>query len=209
MKICVQCLYSNSWLEIAKIVVPNLVGYCRRYDYTWNIQSFHNWPSDFGFQKLVQIQNIFKSNEADVVFAVDADLMITNYKKRIEDFLTDEHDFFICKDFNGINAGVFAIRNTEWSYGFINYLLSTRGEEGVYCEQDAISLYMKDFPNNDKIKIVDHPAFNSYLYELYPEIPPQTREQGQWYEWDSFLLHLPGIGMEKRLSILQNTPVLL
>jgi len=210
MRLCIQCLYSTSWLEIAKVTVPNITAYARTHGFGWNIQSFPNWPSDYGFQKIIHILEQFDTNEYDFVMSVDCDCLFTNFKKNVRQYLDKDHDLFICEDYNGLNAGVFCIRNSEWSKGFLKYLLYTRGEEGVHGERDAINHYMREFPNSEKIKILPQQTMNAYLYDLYPSIPKtELVKDGEWCEFSSLLLHLPGIGMQKRLDILNNTPVLL
>jgi hypothetical protein len=193
---------------MADIVLPNLQAYCKRHGYEYRFVCFPEpCESDFGFRKLTGILDLF--NEGfDVVVSFDLDLLITNHNYKIEQFLTDEHDFFICKDYNGINAGSFIVRNSGWLVGFLDWLLRCRGIDKIHCEQDAIAYYMRLFPNDEKIKILPHPSINSYLYENYPDIPQQTHERGQWQPTD-FILHLPGLGMETRLDIMKKTPIIL
>lgn len=208
MRVVLQCLYSESWLDIAKVVVPNIVGYARKHDYLWNIQCFKDYPSDFGYEKFRQIKDLFDSGETDVVVSLDCDLLITNYNKKIEDFLNESHDFYITYGANTYNAGVFILKKSEWAYWFIDYILSKQGKLNMHCEQDAIIEYIREFGTKD-ICIVPHPSFNSFNYRLYPEWPEvRSREEGCWALGD-FILHLPGIGMEQRLNIIKNIPVIL
>lgn len=208
MRICLQCLYSESWIGLAKIVVPNIVGYARRYGYTWNIQCFKDCPSDFGYEKLRQIKSIFYNGEADVVVSLDCDLLITNYNYGIEKFLTPGKDFYITYGANTYNAGVFILRKSEWAYKFIDYVLSKQGQEGMHCEQDAIVEYIKEFGTKD-ICVLPHPSINSFDYTLYPEWPDvRSQEEGCWHP-GNFILHLPGVAMDQRKEILSSTPVIL
>jgi len=206
MKICFQLIYTADWVDLAKITVPNIVNYCRKHGYDWNIQSIQGRYS--GYLKILNIQSLFAANDADVIVSLDCDTLITNYNIKIEDYLDDTHSFFICEDYNGLNAGVFVIKNSKWSADFLSYILQCEGQSGMYCEQDAILSYMKSFPNNENIKILPHPSINSYLYESYPEIPPQSHEQGQWVEGD-YILHLPGMDNQTRIKILTQIPILL
>lgn len=197
MSITVLILYTTSWQSLADMVIPNAKMYCDKNNYTLQVLEYNEpYPSDFGFNKIIEINNLF-NNSTKIVWSLDLDALITNKNIKIEDFLDDEHDFFICKDYNGINAGSFILRKSKWSENFINYILEQRNK--VYCEQDAIESYLDEFPNDEKIKILNHPSINSYLYELYPEIPKQTHEQGNW-EIGDFVLHLPGMNMSKRVE---------
>jgi len=89
MRITLQMLYTKSWRDIAKITVENIVNYCVKHGYNWNIQWLDE-PYD-AFEKIRHIQRLFEANEADVVMSLDCDLMITNYTVKVEDFL-DEYD---------------------------------------------------------------------------------------------------------------------
>jgi len=200
-------LYTKGWLDIAKITMPNVVNYCRKHNYLWNIQCIDE-PYD-AFEKIKQIQGIFERDEADVVMSMDCDCLVTNYTKKIESLLNDKYHFYISKDYNGINAGVFICKNTEWCKWFLSESLELKGEPKIYCEQDAFSAMIRNLNMfADKVCFLRQGTINAYQYELYSEIPPQTEEQGQWVEGKSFILHLPGVSMGLRQQILSNTKVI-
>lgn len=206
---CVQLLYTKSWTKLSDIVVPALTKYCIKHGYKTNIKEVQE-PFD-GFEKLREIKRIFENNEADVVLSIDCDALITNFNVTIESLISDRI-LNLSKDYNNWNCGVFIMQNAVWAIPFIELLLSKSGKQGIYCEQDAII----DWVNSESLEDVYHvinqiPQYkvNSYLYESYPEIPPQTEEQGQWVQGESFILHLPGIGMDKRIEILKNTKITL
>lgn len=199
--ICLQMLYTKSWVELAKVTTPNIVNYCLKHGYSWNIQCI-DAPYD-AFEKIRQIQKIFSNDEADVVWSLDCDVLITNYTKKVEDYLDEENKLFLCKDYNGINCGSFIVVKSEWSLQLLEKIIYYSKYDDIYCEQDALQRYMK-IRGCENIRKLPHPSINSYLYENYPEIPTQTHEQGQWNIGD-FILHLPGIGMEERFKILNET----
>ena len=146
MRICLQLLYTEGWVNLAKIIVPNIVNFCRKHGYTWNIQCFPEpCPSDFGYEKLRQIKNIFDNNEADVVWSVDCDLLITRYDWKVEDLINDKDSFYITYGANTYNAGSFIFKKSEFTYWLIEHLLSKQGQDGMHCEQDAICDYIKEF----------------------------------------------------------------
>jgi len=210
MRICLQLLYTEGWVNLAKIIVPNIVNFCRKHGYTWNIQCFPEpCPSDFGYEKLRQIKNIFDNNEADVVWSVDCDLLITRYDWKVEDLINDKDSFYITYGANTYNAGSFIFKKSEFTYWLIEHLLSKQGQDGMHCEQDAICDYIKEF-GVESICILPHPTINSFMYPLPPEWPDVIKEKdGNWLEGSSYVLHLPGISMQDRYRILSSTPVIL
>jgi hypothetical protein len=200
MKICILILCTESWQELADIVLPNVERYCSRYHYSF----FFNKQKEYdGFDKIRAIKKTFERGDFDIIWSLDCDTLITNHTIRIDDFIEDKFDFYICEDYNGINAGSFIVKNTIEGNWFMNWLMPMKGDVGIYCEQDAIKHYMRLLPEERdvEIKVLPHPSINSYLYQNYLEIPPQTHEEGQWQPND-FLLHLPGLSMDKRLAIL-------
>lgn len=206
MRIFVVVIYTESWKPIADIVLPVLHKYCATHGYG-HVEMCYPEPykSNFGYNKLRWIKDLFEYNYINAVWSLDLDTLLTNHKIRVEDFLDEQHDLFITKDVNNINAGSFIIRNTIWAQGFIDYCLEQDGKEN--CEQDAFVKYMNEY-RDEKICLLPHPSINSYDYTLYPEHNVTSREEGHWHHGD-FLLHLPGISMMERLNVLSNTPVIL
>ncbi len=192
---------------MSSVVLPVWDTYCHKHKHNLYTTIYDEWQSDSGYNKLIKAKQIFNAGFCSSVWCIDLDAKPTNLNINVKDYLDDEHDFYITKDYNGLNGGSFIIKKSEWSYKFIDWLLQCRGKEKMYCEQDAIAYYMKLFPNHEKIEILPQNTINSYKYGLYPEIPPQTEEQGQWVEGKSLVLHLPGVGIEKRIEILKNTPI--
>jgi hypothetical protein len=201
MRICILILYTEGWSEIAKIVLPNVKEYCDKHGYSLDAILYRDseYKSDFGYKKLTEIKRLLKN--FDIVWSLDMDTLITNHNYKVEDFL-GEHDFYITKDVNGINGGSFIVKNSAWSIAFLDICGLQKGLEGMHCEQDAINYYYPNF--KDYIKILPHPSINSYKYELYPEF--KLPQEGQWEEGD-FVLHLPGLSIERRIKELKKTKI--
>lgn len=201
MTVAIQILFTSGWKELADLVLPVAKSYCEKHGYKFINVEYPEYPSDFGYNKLRWVINLFKEN-IDIVWCLDLDTMITNHIIRVEEFIDKENNFWICKDLNGINAGSFIIKKSEWSLIFLEYLLNQQGKENMHCEQDAIREYINTHDDHS-IKILPHPSINSLLYENYPEFNNVTETQGQWQK-GNFVLHVPGIGYEKRKEILTN-----
>jgi len=209
-KIAITILYSFAWKEVADICVPIAKDYADKNDYIIEALEFPEWKSDSGYNKLDLIKDIFKYNEADVIWSIDCDTLITNHNIKVEQFIDEEHSLFICNDINGINAGSFIIRKTEWSEKFIDYCLGQKGKQGMYCEQNAFEAFIENHPSEAKqhIKLLPHPSINSYRYDLYPQFENITSEKdGNWHE-GNLLLHLPAMGTNQRLEILKSTKII-
>jgi hypothetical protein len=207
LNLAIQTIYTSDWQPIADIVLRNFWEYADRHGYKLVVRRYAPPYPNIGFQKLVEILDLFENNKCDIVWQLDLDSIITNHQIPVERYINDVHEVFITSGVNGINAGSFLIKNSQWSKGFIEYLLKQQGREGIHCEQDAIADYMKEY-NKNPIKIVPHPSFNSFDYSLYPEHQEVRLEtEGHWHE-GNLLLHLPGIGMDKRQEILKNQKII-
>jgi hypothetical protein len=207
--ICILVLYTEGWSNIAGIVLPNIKAYAKKYGYTLRHECFPEpYPSDFGYKKLEKTQALLDEG-FEAVWNLDLDTLITDMNFKVDDWLNVQDSLFITESVNGINAGSFILMNTQWSRWFINECLKRRGDEGVYCEQDAMNDFIKEYGWNN-ICIMPHPSINSFRYDLYPE-HPEIREvkDGHWVEGSSFVLHLPGISMSDRYRILSTTKITL
>ncbi len=210
-KIIVAILYTESWKDIAAITCSNAKKYCDKHGYEFESLEYPEpCKSDFGYGKLELIKEIFRANEADIVWSMDCDTLICRHDIRIEDLLDNEHDAYFTKDYNGLNCGSFIFKNTECSKELLELALGMKGKLNMHCEQDAFSevlLKSSILHIIDRVKILPQSSINSYMYELYQEIPPQTEEQGQFIPGKSFVLHLPGLGLEHRHQILSTTKI--
>jgi hypothetical protein len=206
MRVKVLCHYTPSWKEIADITTPVLQAYCNKHGYVMSAYECTAYQQYNGKEKLKHI--LQELELGDVAMVIDADAIVTNMDVTIESFIDSEHDFYVTKHVGHVNCGVFLVRLTPWSINLLLDLQDNIGKERIYCEQDALIQYMREHPQDKKIKIVPHPAFNSLKYEHYPEHKNIVGMPEDWNE-KSFIMHLPGLSMSKRKELLTNTPVIL
>lgn len=208
MKIAILTIYSTpSWQEIVDLTFKNTWEYCDRWGYEFRSVPYPDpVKSDLGYEKIVNIQKLFNKEHFDLIWSIDGDAIITNHQIPISRYIDDDHDMFVTTTPDKINCGSFIIKNTEWSYDFLNWIMKQRGHEGMHCEQDAVVRFCEEYPKNP-IKILGHPSINSLMYNEYPEYPSIIKaEDGQWAE-DCLLLHLPAIGIERRKQLLSEAKI--
>jgi hypothetical protein len=212
MTIGVLTSYYANYKSLADLVIPNLQGYCKKNDYVFYNYMLPEGGLHFSFKRMKMLRELLNYG-ADVILCTDIDILITNYNTKIERFLDSEHDFYITKDVNGINAGNFIIKNTDWSKSFLDFILSK--VDSFENDQCVIEAIHNDPEWKDKIKILSHPSVNSYPYDLYAPswgaigdriIERPTHEEGDWKAGD-FLIHLPGMTLDKRIEILKGVEV--
>ena len=149
--------------------------------------------------------------------SIDLDTLIANHETKIQDFIYLGKSLHICRDINGINAGVFILKNNEWADDFIQFVLSYEGQ--MDCEQNAIDHYMEKWPHDEQIKILPHPSINSYPMDYYAPsygkigykrgdiVERPEHEEGD-FECGDFICHVPGHTIPKRLEILKSIKII-
>lgn len=203
MKVVLHTHYTKKWQELADIVIPNTQKYCTKNGYDFLVEKYNDGNVDF--VKTKTALQLLK--DYDVVFCLEADMLITNHSVRIESFIDNKHSFFICNDVNGINGGSFIAVKGKYAEVFLentnNPIYGFKTEQN-YWEVNAI-----DHPD---VKILTHPSINSIPYQYYAPsygkigfkeggiVIMPTHEEGCWQVGD-FVSHLPGMTLEKRIEL--------
>lgn len=201
--ITVFAYYTPNFQALAAVTLPNILRYCLRHGYGVHIhfdQAHAEDPRPFGFRKTeAALACLQRMGHGDILCVLDIDLLITNQTIRLESFVTPEHDLFFTHDINGLNAGVYLARAAYGTTKFFETVLGLVGKPGVHGEQDAIRDALLISAFGQLCKIVQHPSFNSFMYAEYGKT--MEHHQGEFHLGD-FILHLPGIGMDRRIEIL-------
>jgi len=135
----------------------------------------------------------------DYMVWIDADVMIMNNERRIEEFISlvpDDAFLFIGRDFNNLNSGVFIIRNCAEAFQFLDEVWSkTEYLNHEWWEQAAmIDLYPK---YRRHIRVLPHKyisIMNAYDYRIDPKV--------HWKPGD-FCIHFAGVHQADILKQLQ------
>ncbi len=123
----------------------------------------------------------------DWLFYIDLDTVIVDHSVRLEEFVDPRYDLVIGVDMNGINTGVFFLRNSTWSR-LLYAEAWTRTEERnshVWFEQAALMALMAEGHGiRNHMKLVPQEVFNTYLG------PAEAMPKGQ----RPFIVHFAGRG---------------
>lgn len=194
---------SENYQLVADLTIPGREYYCAKFGYRHLIHngSYHDARLYWAVQRLHLIYDYLFAgvNDVDLVWALNPQSLITSHKVPVTQFLDSEHDFFIHEDINGLNAASFIIRKTEWSKRWLEMIINEATKSNdCWHEQRAMINHYKDAEWAGKIKVLAHPAINSYQYARYgrgPETP------GNWQK-GQLVLSLPGITFTERLSFI-------
>ncbi|GJJ75710.1 hypothetical protein EMPS_08068 [Entomortierella parvispora] len=123
--------------------------------------------------KIKMIKDELAKDDHDWIFWMDTDALFANMDIRLERFIDNRYPFIATKDYYCFNAGVFFLKNDDWSRKFIDIVWSKL--EAYNHEQDwMIGVLEKtaELEEHKKVKYLPQCSFNSYwkmkkLYEMY------------------------------------------
>ena len=176
--------------------------YCAKQGYTCIIGGEDFWDRErpIPWSKVPFLLDVLsKTEEGDLVFMSDADVLITNMDLRIEDhvapLLPSGKDLLLTIDSCGhINDGNILIRNTPWTRNFWKRVYEeTDLIYHVWWENAAVIKLLEENPSDlAKTEITNNARiFNAYIQGL-PGFP-------LWEKGD-FLVHFAGIYDVKRMN---------
>lgn len=198
-KVVCCTMFSPEYKELADISIPNLFAYCKKQGYDLRVITLED--NKWEYVKHEVFKELFDLGY-DVIWYKDIDSLVMDLNRPVTDFIDDVYSFFITMDYNELNGGSVLIRNTENGREFNDFVLSRRdkfgNEQNVYNDQLTLDSFA------DTINIVKHPALNQYQYNLYPECKEFVgREDLGDYHEGNFVIHFPGLALEKRVELLK------
>ncbi|KAF9161879.1 hypothetical protein DFQ27_005482 [Actinomortierella ambigua] len=123
--------------------------------------------------KIKMIKDELAKDDFDWIFWMDTDALIANMDVPLERFIDNRHPLIVTKDWFCLNAGVFFIKNDDWSREFFDLVWDKLGPYDH--EQDwMITILAKhtELKEHEKVKYMPQCSFNSYwhmkkLYQMY------------------------------------------
>jgi hypothetical protein len=127
---------------------------------------------------------------------LDGDVLITNQERKIDDLveLVQPGKFlFVGKDFQGLNSGVFFIKNCPLAHDFLADVWAFQGyDRALFHEQTAMDNLIQTPKYNAGVQVVPHEfinIMNAYDYRMDPKV--------HWLPGD-FCVHFAGVRGEGR-----------
>lgn len=187
---------------------PNKVEYAQRHGYDYfcveTPQGQHYGPSG----KIPTIKQYMDTHpDTEWIMWVDSDTLITNYTIKIEDLIDNDYHFIVSTDGNGINTGIFFIKNSPEMNKFIDYLLEVYVEfENKYQfmgEQESIAQSYEKPEWGHMMKLIPQHLIN--CHDCWPNgwEPGFSHDKfgnRSWWEAGDFIIHWPGSSLETRVN---------
>lgn len=175
----------EEYKDKVRLGTESKASYCQKHGYDFIYAEESQDPSrHIYWSKIVLMLKTLENPSYKWVVWMDADTLIMNTDIPLEDLIDDNYDFIISKDWNGINAGVFLSKNSDWSRNFLNNVYArTDCLNTNFPEQNAISSELQKPENGSLAKIVPQRLINSYPFETHWPSLITCYQQGD------FLLH--------------------
>jgi hypothetical protein len=189
MKIGVVTITNDHYMPVVHVTHSVNFRYCS--DHGYEFHPIHIKPADWAetvWSKIPEMRAFL--DRYDWLMWIDADAMVMNHRVKIEDLIEkagEGKDLIISSDLNGLNAGVFLLRNCEWSQLFLQFVESMRAEylSHRYPEQEAMDAVIKDGETRHHV---------AYL--------PQWLLNQFWLQWipGDFIIHHSGGSVEDKVK---------
>lgn len=188
---------SPEWASMAALTVPNKRQYAEKWDYQFkHVEMPHK--NGFCRAKLWR-RELEQLPRGDWMWFLGCDTVITNHNKSawIQGGLSGaDCEMVIGLDALGINCDSFFITKNCRTLAYLDYVISMEGE--LPNEQEALWQGIGELRIDCVIK--PQRLFNSYLTHLYPGQP----ERGGAYKKGDFVLHLPALPYDQRMSLIKH-----
>jgi hypothetical protein len=172
--------------EGQKASLADKKGYCRQHGYDFYAISDAHPDRPVPWSKIPGALTL-PSKKYDWLIWVDVDAVIVDHSVKLEEFIDPRYDAILGLDENGINTGVFFLRNSVWSRLFLAeaWTLTEEPMSHIWWEQAAVMRLIKADMIRNHVKLSPQTHFNSYL------------RNGKLVD-DSFIVHFPGIGKKEK-----------
>lgn len=196
---------SEAFSSLAELTVPNKRQYAVRHAHKF-IHRIHDSKRAISWDRARIWREVLETlGKNEWLWFLGCDTLIMNQSevaKMGSLGLNDDYEFYepwemmVGLDAFGINCDSWFIRNCQRSLDYLDYVISMEGK--LPNEQEALWQGMGEL----RIDVFIRPQrlFNSYLTHLYPNQPAR----GGTYQPGDFVLHLPALGYEHRISLVRH-----
>jgi hypothetical protein len=178
--------------------------YARMHNYTYICFEYDLVPVFVSvyYNKIIAVDSVLKDQRNfDWVLYIDSDAAISNFKYNIEEIVArhEGKEIIIAQDSNGVNNGVFLIKNTERMKEFLQKAYGDRNFYHTKTPEQSAMFHYITTEYQDVVGIESPHHMNAYL-NGYADLK-STKEDVKNWDSDSFIVHLFQLASEDRINI--------
>lgn len=154
------------------------------------------------YNKIIAVDSVLKDQRNfDWVLYIDSDAAVSNFNHKIEDIIArhDGKEIIIAQDSNGVNNGVFLIKNTDKMKEFLQKAYGDRNFFHTKTPEQSAMFHYLQTEYKDLVGIESPHHMNAYL-NGYADLK-STKEDIKNWDSDSFIVHLFQLATEDRINI--------
>lgn len=198
MSTALLSFYTSDYQPLVDVTGPVKDAYCARHGYRHIVRStsYRPVPGYYAYDRLAFIRDLFfgglpEGKDIDVILCLNSHAQVMTHSITIESFLEQGKDFYIAADVNGLNAGVFILRKSEWLKTWLDFALANEAHysQHEWFEQRCFQENWQRPEFKSHIMLVDQWLLNSYDWTHYNW---PTTTPGQFRKGESFIFHVPG-----------------
>ena len=201
--IAIVQIYNNGTKNYAEYSRILNIMYAKQYDYAYTNFEYDLVPlyMSIHYNKIKAVENIFKDPQKfDWILYIDEDAAISNFSYKIEDIIVrhEGKEIIIAQDNNGVNNGVFLIKNTDKMKEFLRKAFedATFFHEKTPEQRSMFHYLMTEY--KDLVGIEPAHFLNAYI-KGYSDF--SSTNDTKYWDKDSFIIHLFKLAAEDRINI--------
>jgi hypothetical protein len=188
-------LYTPEIAELGQRTAKGMIAYAKRHGYGAVIETARIDASrPASWSKLLLIERYLLENPAcDWLMWIDADALVTNPQRRLEELVDDNVDFVVAQDLppGNINAGVFLIRNGPAAVEMLRRAYGKTQYVHHPCwEQPALAEALAECADTIRTRVVARRHLNAFA-------SVNEHQKGD------FVIHFAGLSPEAKLAALK------
>lgn len=195
--------------ELARVSIDNKLQYSTVQRYPFYYYHSHLTAPDRSptWAKIQVLQSYLADYEW--LFWIDVDAFVMNMDVTLESIIdvalevNPNADIILTNDWNGLNNGVFFIRNCPWAHGFLQEVWDSytdlKMQIATFHEQEAMQTLLQQRRHGQHAVYLPLHVMNSFAPNIQPDKVIPTNFPRYSYEPGDFILHTPGLHVKEKL----------
>jgi len=208
MRIAVATYSTRRFESVRKLTAPNKRAYCSRHGYGFRENPPTDKDATASFDRYEFYLALLASDQFDWLYCLDADAIVTNFNRRIEDIIKPDDTLIFPMDAVALQTGGFLARDCLATKFLFRMMVLSRDKH----QTDQRSLSKFSSWMGPIIRRAPQREFGSYDYGYYRGldfVSPNyvagkdfEGNDGQWQPGD-FIFHAPGMPIPKKVEALK------